>query len=208
MKLLSEHRCPWCGEVTEKIRGPRGRFNTKKCKSCQGEYICHYNSYIFLLSDILFVILIIAAAIAMTKIVFPIIYLVFYLTVNAFMSKISAYERYEEEETEVEEHKARFVFDLKGQSYFEHLEMSIFLMEKAIFPVCFTDNSGNPISEKVLICIEKSVKRKRTEFECEFSLPPLATVKYNIEPDSNFFFYDGDDKAIGKGYITTVHNLS
>lgn len=202
MKLLSEHRCPWCGEVTEKIRGPRGRFNTKKCKSCQGEYICHYNSYIFLLSDILFVFLIIAAAIAMTKIVFLIIYLVFYLTINAFMSKISSYERYEEEETETEEYTARFVFDLKGQSYFEHLEMSIFLMEKAIFPIRFTDNSGNPISEEVLICIEKAVKIKRTEFECDFSLPPLASEKYNIETGSDFLFYDRGNNAIGKGTIT------
>lgn len=207
MKLSSERRCPWCGEVVDNIRNDMERYHTKECACCGKKYSFYYKNNIFLFSDIIFVLLIIGIAFTMIKKWFPIILCLIFVIVEILLQSMNPYEMYDDEGIPImKRYKAIFNFNSENFSAVELLKIRLFLMEKSIIPICFADETDNPLSHVICISVESARKISKTKYECIFSFLPLSPFSYDASKTRDFYLFDGDRKRVAKGRMTAEYS--
>lgn len=207
MKLSSERRCPWCGETVDDIKGVKERYPTKECTNCGKKYSFHYKSSIFLFSDFILVLLLIGISLAMIKRLFLLIVCAVLIIAALLLRRISPYEMYDDDGVPImRKYRAKLTFNQKDTSPEDALKIRLFLMEKAIISICFSDGGDTLLSDAVCISIESARRISAYKYECTFSFLPLSPVSYDVSKTSDFFILDSDKKNIGKGKIMADYN--
>ncbi|MCM1227342.1 MAG: hypothetical protein NC320_07960 [Clostridium sp.] len=205
MKLPTNRRCPWCGEIVKKIIC--NKYGIKTCGNCGNKYIAHNGtvSKIFVLFSVFWGII---AVLSINHISIAFIYGFFYICICVLSEKIITYERYNDDSIRfsIKKYSAKITFEHDDKFSTEYIKARIFLSDKAVIPICFADENDKPLSHVICINMEDTRRISYTEYECVFSFLPNSHVNCYAYKTCDFYLFDGDRKRIAKGRILDEYN--